>query len=55
MQTEYGSGFGIAVGSEPDTESSTFNNGNAAGWARNWFLLALAFILFVAITGRAKR
>jgi hypothetical protein len=54
MQTEYGSGFGISVGSEPDSDSTSFNNANAAGWARNWFILAVVFIIWVAVSGRRR-
>lgn len=46
----------IAVGSEPDTDATSFHNGNAAGWARNWFILATLFLVFIAIAGaRGKR
>jgi len=54
MKTEFGSGFGIAVGSEPDSDSTSFHNGNAAGWARNWVIIAAVFILWVAVAGRRR-
>jgi len=54
MEAEYGHGVGLSVGAEVDTSASKFSNGNAAGWARNWVLIAAAFILFVALAGRGR-
>jgi preprotein translocase subunit SecG len=55
MQTEFGGGIGIKVGAGMDEDATSFSNGNAAGWARNWFIIAVIFILIVTISGRGKR
>jgi hypothetical protein len=54
MRTEVGQGVGIAVGAEVDTGGTSFSNDNAAGWARNWFIIAVLFIIFVVISGRGR-
>ena len=55
MKTDVGNGFAVSIGADIDTGSTSFSNDNAAGWARNWFIIAVVFIIFVVVSGRGKR
>jgi hypothetical protein len=54
MRSEVGNGIGVSIGAEVDTGGTSFSNDNGAGWARNWFVIAVLFIVFVVISGRGR-